>query len=74
MLYSLVHERSTGLSLYFYFQLFPLLPIIVATAGNVRRAGQLELCGNGAAHSCTAARDAASGISLHVVHVGYSLT
>ena len=49
---------------YFYFQLFPLLPIIVATTGNVRRAGQLELCGNGTAHTCTAARDAASGISF----------
>ena len=53
-----------GLATYFYFQLFPLLPIIVATTGNVRRAGQLELCGNSAAHTCTAARDAASGISF----------
>ena len=57
--------------LYFYFQLFLLntVHVIVATTENVRREGQLELCGNSAAHTCTAACDAASGISLHVVHV-----
>ena len=47
--------------------------VIVAPTGKFRSAGQLELCGNGAAHTCTAARDAASGISFACCTCVYQL-
>lgn len=47
--------------------------VIVAPTGKFRRAGQLELCANGAAHTCTAARDAASGISFACCTCVYQL-
>ena len=72
MLHSLVHARSIWPISVF---LFPTLSsssvhVIVATTGNVRREGQLELCGNGtAAHTCTAAHDAAIAVLVCMLYM-----